>query len=115
MPTQPAAILAETTVRGTTAPGPSNPRGPPHWPGSRPECWPWCGSRARGPIYILVYIYIYIYIINPHMSPYGDCEVVQSKLRSSSANSNVFMYASTYVRTKVWLYAGERQRARETE
>ena len=49
------------------------------------------------------------------MSPYGDCEVVQSKVRSSSANSNVFMYACTYVRTNVCLYVGERQRDRETE
>ena len=49
------------------------------------------------------------------MSPYGDCEVVQSKVRSSSANSNVFMYACTYVRTNVCLYVGERQRDREPE
>ena len=49
------------------------------------------------------------------MSPYGDCEVLQSKVRSSSANSNVFMYACTYVRTNVCLYVGERQRDREPE
>ena len=60
-------------------------------------------------------LYIYIYILDPHMSPSGDCEVLQSKVRSSSANSNVFMYACTYVRTNVCLYVGERQRDRETE
>ena len=49
------------------------------------------------------------------MSPYGDCEVVQSKVRSSSANSNVFMYACTYVRTNICLYVGERQGDREAE
>ena len=49
------------------------------------------------------------------MSPYGDGEVLQSKVRSSSANSNVFMYACTYVRTNVCLYVGERQTDRETE
>ena len=49
------------------------------------------------------------------MSPYGDCEVVQSKVRSSSANSNVFMYACTYARTNVCLYVGERHKDRQTE
>ena len=49
------------------------------------------------------------------MSPSGDCEVLQSKVRSSAANSNVFVYACTYVRTNVCLYVGERQRDRETE
>ena len=52
------------------------------------------------------------------MSPYGDCEVVQSKVRSSSAKSNVFMYACTYVRTNVCVVCRretERQRDRETE
>ena len=59
--------------------------------------------------------YIYIYILDPYMSPYGDCEVVQSKVQSSSANSNVFMYACTYVSTNICLYVGERQRDREPE
>ena len=49
------------------------------------------------------------------MSPYGDSEVVHSQVRSSSANSNVFMYACTYVRTNICLYVGERQGDRETE
>ena len=56
--------------------------------GSKKTC---LGSRAG-------VIYIYIYILDPHMSPYGDSEVVQSKVRRSSANSNVFMYVCTYVR-----------------
>ena len=49
------------------------------------------------------------------MSPYGDCEVVQSKVRSSSATSNVLMYACTYERMFVCRRETERQRARETE
>ena len=43
------------------------------------------------------------------MAPYGAGEVVQSKVRSSSANSNVFMYACTYVCMYVGMYVRDMQ------
>jgi hypothetical protein len=33
---------------------------------------------------IYMYMYVYIYILDPHMAPYGACEVAQSTARSNA-------------------------------